>query len=346
VDHFIKFKGCPCHQHVENNEFGIKDFIQERQGLDIPYPDFAENDRLPKDARIGESDGPDNGQKKSKKPLGSTTTSEEWEEVADMLQRSMTGMDEAGKIKHFSMEKGNLLKDHAQEVRDVAKGKVTVDIDSVLSLFTDLSMINCTIDIGVVWNPWRNLQSSVHIAHKGIPLHRIPHFHLGKFGGELNFDLYVFAPKAYDKNARTRNGVIPNRLREETVAEFMDKCFLKAFHKCVQGPLANRWPSKYEIQKAKSTAPGIEGRIYRESDLTRCMELPVPLHPESIPKVWKKCKKYLAREIQRSNSKLSPLEGMQFFIDAKGTKDRLFTDSIPKVMSIYKDKVVEHQEII
>jgi hypothetical protein len=116
--------------------------------------------------------------------------------------------DEGGEIRHFHMASGDLVHHHREQVRKMARGRLTVDIDSVLSLFTDLSMINCTIDIAMVWNPWRNLESSVHIAHRGIPLHRIPHFHLGRFGRDLDFDLYMFVPKAYDKTAKVRNGVI------------------------------------------------------------------------------------------------------------------------------------------
>jgi hypothetical protein len=271
--------------------------------------------------------------------LSSTTSIEDQNAVREALQELFTGEDETDKVKDFSMRTGDLLHLRNQRIREMAAGKVTVDIDSVLSLFTDLSMINCTIDVAVVWSPWRNLQSSVHIAYKGIALHRIPHFFLGRFGRELIFDLYIFAPKAYDRDAKIRNGVIPNLLQEETIAEFMDKWFLKAAHECIPAAQANRWPSTYEIQKAKSTAAGIEGRMYRRPRFTKHMELTVPLLPEFIPRVWKKCEWYLRREIRGSNPKLVILDTFQLFINSKGTKDRLFTDSIPRVLVLYKDKV-------
>jgi len=339
VDHFISFKGCSHHTPVDADEYGMRAFTRERGQAGVPNPDFAEDERLPPEARVGESEGPDKGKRMMRDPLGSATTREGWTEIGAAIQNVLTGEDEEGETRHFHIGSGDLVHHHIQRIRDMARGTVTVDIDSILSLFTDLSMINCTIDIAMVWNPWRNLQSSVHIAHRGIALHRIPHFFLGRFGRELSFDLYVFAPKAYDKEAKIQKGVIPNRLREETIAAFMDECFLKAVHECIPAAQVNRWPSKYEIQKAKTAAAGIEGHVYRPSRQTRHMELVVPLMAEFIPRVWKKCQRYLKREIRRSNEKLLVLDGFQLFINSKGTKDRLFTDSIPKVMSTYKSKV-------
>jgi hypothetical protein len=341
VDHFIHFRGCDHHEPIDRDEYGITAFITERQEMEVPSPDFAEDERLPREARAGDWEGPDMGRRMMKDRLSSTTSSEEWIDLADELRRSFTGKDEGGEIKHFRMASGDLVHHHREQVRKMARGRLTVDIDSVLSLFTDLSKINCTIDIAMVWNPWRNLESSVHIAHRGIPLHRIPHFFLGRFGRDLNFDLYMFVPKAYDKNAKVRGGVIPNRVREETIAAFMDECFLKAVFECIPDAQSNRWPSRYEIQKAKAMAAGIEGRLYRKSRSVRHMELSVPLVAKFIPAVWKRCQDHLKREIDRSNAKLTVLEGFQLFINSKGTKDRLFMNSIPEVMSMYKDKVSE-----
>jgi hypothetical protein len=87
--------------------------------------------------------------------------------------------------------------------------------------------------------------------------------------------------------------VIPNRVHEDTIAAFMDECFLKAVHECIPG---KRWPSKHEIQKAKSAAAGIEGRVHRKA--RRHMELAVTLAAEYIGAVWKKCQRLL-REIKR-----------------------------------------------
>jgi len=314
-------------------------FIRERQIAGLPNPDFAEDERLPLEARVEESESSDKGKRMMKNPLSATVSIKDREGVSNSLQQLLTGQDEEGNVKPFHMACGDLLHHPSKRVRNMAQGKLTMDVDSVLSLFTDLCMINCTIDIAIVWNPWRNLQSSVHLAHKGIHLHRIPHFFLGRFGRDLSFELYMFAPKAYDKEAKVHNGLIPNRLREETIVAFMDECFLKAVHKCIPPAQRNRWPSKYEIQKAKSSAAGIEGRLYRQNVGARHMELSVPLAAEFIPAVWQKCERYLTREIRRSNSKLSVLQGFQLFVTSKGTKDRLFTDSIPKLMSIYKDKV-------
>src|SRR5437773_5929193 len=69
------------------------------------------------------------------------------------------------------------------------------------------------------------------------------------------------------------------------------------------------------------------------------MELYAPLDPLYIPQVWRSSQQYLAQEIRGSNPKLEILEGFELFINSKGTKDKLFADSLTNVLPLYKDKV-------
>jgi hypothetical protein len=62
--------------------------------------------------------------------------------VKDSLKRSLTGTDDRGNIQLFHIGAGDLTKHLQRQMRKMAPGQVTVDIDSVLVLFTDLSLIN------------------------------------------------------------------------------------------------------------------------------------------------------------------------------------------------------------
>jgi hypothetical protein len=48
VDHFIHFRGCNDHEPIDQDEYGIMAFITERQEMEVPNPDFAEDERLPR----------------------------------------------------------------------------------------------------------------------------------------------------------------------------------------------------------------------------------------------------------------------------------------------------------
>jgi len=72
----------------------------------------------------------------------------------------------------------------------------------------------------------------------------------------------MFTLKAYKKQ-KIKARTITNLLPEETVAAFIDNCFLKAVHECVEATQVYQFPKHYCIQKAKSRASSIEGHIYR-----------------------------------------------------------------------------------
>jgi len=62
VDHFINFKGCTQEEHTRNMRkshpsMSMEEFVNERRDIMQEYPtiwnpDFAQDERLPADARI------------------------------------------------------------------------------------------------------------------------------------------------------------------------------------------------------------------------------------------------------------------------------------------------------
>jgi len=339
ADQFIGFKGCEKHARMGQNAYGMSRFTEERVGYDLPKPDFAQEEYLPFEARNEKDPRTPNGCKKMRNGPFSHSSPTEWTHSADSFKRSLCGLNHQGDIRSFHMGAEDMTKHSQKPIRDLAHGKLTVDIDSALLLFTDLSLIQCTIDISMVWSPWKNLSSSVHITHHGVPLHRIPHLFLGRFGHDLDFDLYLFAPAAYNKGGKRKREKPANRLSETVMASFMNCCLLKAVHDCIPATHANQWPTRYEIQNAKSTAPAMEGRLYDRRGHTRHMNLTVPLVEQYIAPVWDKCLEYLMREIRQPKSPLSVLDGFQLFACSKNTKDRFFGENISDAMSLFKVKV-------
>jgi hypothetical protein len=57
--------------------------------------------------------------------------------------------------------------------RKLARGQTTLDIDSVMALFTDLSMIKTKIVLSIVAYGHKNLRASAHICHHRTPIHII-----------------------------------------------------------------------------------------------------------------------------------------------------------------------------
>ncbi len=136
--------------------------------------------------------------------------------------------------------------------REMARGETTLDVDSVLALFTDLSMINKEIAISIIVYPTKNLKKSVHIIHNSVPLHWIPHFHLGHFGHDIKFDLFIFLPALYNKDLKRWRNNLFNHVSEELRAEFMDKCLLPVIEDVITPNEGQSWDFSYMLSHAKS----------------------------------------------------------------------------------------------
>jgi hypothetical protein len=346
VDHFIDFQGCnPAdhdhHRHCDEECIGMFEFIKARNEIfdEIPMlaePDFAQDSRLPAEARNYENDDymEDNWEKRLTNPLDHMTTGE-WNRWSGKIEALFTGGEER---KHLAIGKNDITFSRDGAKRDMAIGQAIIDIDSILAMFTDLSVINTVIAISIVSNPIRNLKGSIHLAHHGAPLHHIPHFHLGHFGHDPKFDLYVMLPALYDKTIKRSKGNQHNHVSEDIRADFMDKCFLPAVEGVIGHHDGQAWDFRYDVSKAKATAAGREGNRHDNRSSGFRQEIHVDLDPTYIGLVWRKCEQRLKKEIRRAG-KLGAFKGFQFFINSKGYKHRMKADELSKLMMIYKEKV-------
>lgn len=215
---------------------------------------------------------------------------------------------------------------------------MTLDIDSILALFTDLSVIKTVIGISIVANPMKNLKQSIHFIHNGVLLHWIPHFHVGQFGHDPMFDLFMFLPALYNKDLKRRKNNLFNHVDEELQVEFMDQCLLPAVREVVTPNESQSWDFAYAVSLAKSQAIGIEGNQYQHQKEGFRQQMKFDLDGDDITAVWNKCNVQLRQAI-RGNRRLKAFKGFQFFINSKGYKHRTHTKGFSELMTVYKEKV-------
>src|SRR5579859_4437463 len=281
VDHLIDFKGCRRHTRVMGDGMtGMEEFVEDCRRLrqripEFTDPDFAQVERLPADARPREDqddDIEDKWRKFSQDPLGHMTANE-WKRCHKTIGNILTGGDESDMEdgvrvdRYLEVGKGDMMFANSRRRREKARGEMSLDIDSILALFTDLSVINTVVAISIVANPMKNLKRSVHLIHDGIPLHWIPHFHLGEFGHDPMFDLFMFLPGLYDKEVKRRKNNLFNHVEEKLRAEFMDECLLPAIREVVSPNESQWWDFAYVVRDQEFIAvygkPSVKG-IYRE----------------------------------------------------------------------------------
>jgi len=260
-----------------------------------------------------------------------------------MVGRIFTGGDDSDdedgiKLdRYLEVGKGDMMFTNSRR-REKARGEVTLDIDSILALFTDLSVINTMLSISIVANPMKNLKRSVHLIHNGIPLHWIPHFHLGQFGHDPMFDLFVFLPGLYNKEVKRRKNNLFNHVDEKLRAEFLNECLLPAIREVVSPNESQSWDFAYVVSQAKSQAVGLEGNRYKHTKESFNQQIKFDLDGDHIAAVWAKCNLRLRRAI-RGNGMLKVFKGFQFFINCKGYKHRTHTRGFSELMNVYKEKV-------
>jgi len=338
----------------------MEEFIDQRNQLlqeicEFRDPDFAQPEVLPVNARL--SGDPEEEVEDQWKDLGGMPlmhmTGEEWNRCYQTIEQVFIGPYPSEKrdrgpdersgqpnemTKTLETGKGDIMFDPSESRRRSARGKVRFDIDSVLALFNDLSVVKSVLSVTIVPLPMKNLQSDVHIIHNGVPLHWIPHFHFGRFGHDPTFDVFMFLPAIYNKGIRRQKNNLFNHVSEDVISEFMNKCFLPAVKQVLDDGEAQEWDFDYQLNKAKSNAIGLEGHIHgSERDRFR-QQLHFDLDADHISPVWKICRKRLSRAISR-NQLLRAFKGFQLFINAKNFKYRSGNQELSSLMRSYKTKV-------
>lgn len=348
VDHFVDFKGCSSEEHIydyDEMDLSMSEFVEKREEIldhvpEFAEPDFALEDRLPWQARLSKSkskwDCKDDWEKHLKEPLAHMTE-RRWKRKWRSIEHLFTG---GTQIRRLCIGKDDdISRSRSTAERRTAQGKATVDIDSILAMFTDLSVIATAINICITPQAHKNLTSNIHLAHRGIPVHHIPHFCLGSFGHDPKYDLFVLLPELYKPNVKRTKVNLYNHVREDIRAKFMNECFLHAVKQVVNSSDSQSWDFLYEVAKTKSTASAREGNKYKLM-MTKPFrqEIRCDLERHYIPTVWRICKGAMEEKMAREGT-LKAFRGFQFLINAKGYKHRLKADRFSQLMQIYKTEV-------
>jgi hypothetical protein len=316
--------------------------VREREEIfdrvpELRQPDFAQEERLPPIARFDDEPGLKDDWEKHLKDSLSHMSREEWESAWKDIQELFTGGITTEVNRQLSLAKDDLSCSGHRSQRNIAKGQAIIDIDSILAMFTDLSMIQSAISFCITSNPARNLSHTVHLQHKSKPLHHIPHFYLGQFGHDPKFDLYIMLPALYDKDKKRSKRNLYNHVPEVVISQFMNSCFLPSVKKVIGSNEGQSWDFHYEVSKANSMASSKEGKIHSQRKGGFRQEILKTLDGRHVEKVWKCCEVALRREMR--SGRLREFKDFQFFINAKGYKHRMRTDNMPALMTIYKEEV-------
>jgi hypothetical protein len=345
VDQFLGLNGCNSRDHdrVQGNRhikpISMSQFVEERQSvLDLlgedGLPDFAKDNQLPKEFRANQN-GEDEWKERCRDRLSHVST-DTWEENSPLFESAMTNADCCNLCLGHE---DDLASSTDKRERRFAQGDVTLDIDSVLAAFTDLSVINTPIRFSIVSNPSKNLQHSVHLCHGDIPFHHIPHFHLGTFSHNPDYDLFMMLLALHSKGKR-RKGKLYNHVPNKVRRAFMTKVFLPSVKEVLNPNERQAWQFNYDIAEANSTAKIKEGNLYATDEAEgRFFEVHADLGAEHIDKVWQKCERRLRRMIDVDDD-LKCFRGFQFFINAKGFKHRMNRKQFGDLMNIYKERVI------
>ena len=113
------------------------------------------------------------------------------------------------------------------------KNQMIFDIDNIITIFMNLSMINMIIEISIVSNLIRNLKENIHLTHQRVSLYHISHFHLDHFEHDFKFDLYIILSIFYDKKIKWERGNLYNHISKKIKVKFINIYFLSMIEEMI-----------------------------------------------------------------------------------------------------------------
>jgi len=356
VDHLIEYNGCNHEDHFKTygpQDISMAEFVEDRLSTmesvrELGRPDFANNDRLPPRNRTYYEDEPneydveDLSTQLEGAPLSHMSASR-WSETCEDTEKLFVGAPTSipGQTGLPNLEVGkdcDISTSEDAEKRAKSQGELTLDIDSILALFTDLSAIQTSINIYANSNPAKNLNSTVHLSHQNHPVHHIPQFFIGTLGDSPEYQLYMLLPRLFKKNVRRTKGNLHNHVPERVIELFMDTCFLPAVQETLPPRESQAWHFSFALVKANSKASIKEGNAYKIPGGRVGQQISYRLAKEHIPKVWKKCQRYLRTFIEQ-DPEYAVFKGYQFFVTGKNFKDLLHAENWPQLMKTCRKEV-------
>jgi len=347
VDHLVDFAGWSSEddheEYDEEKDISLLQFVERQQYLthenpEMMQPDFAQDDRLPPDSRTwkkGERryyNGEDFWKEKLSEPLDHMQE-KSWKHQSATIEQLFTGGPQP---KHLKVGKDVDISQHSNK-QHIAKGAVTLDIDNILAILPGLEAFNSTINVCLTQAPYKNLTGNVHLAHKGIPIHHIPHIYIGSTGTDPKYEIYVLFPDLYNRDLKCTKGNLHNHVPDNVHKVFMEECFLPAVENILGPNEAQSWKLRHEVIQANSTAAAKEGNKYRQaSGKSSRQEIRCDLDKKHLPAIWNRCHQEMARQFKDFSE---PFHDYKIFINAKSYKHRLKATCFSELMQVYKEEV-------
>ena len=135
-------------------------------------------------------------------------TTNEWKESHEIIEwifMNENDNDDKEEIKlnrYLKIEKDDMVFKDSWRRKEMIWEKMTLNMNNILTLFMNLSMINIEIMISIIVNSMKNLKKNMHFNHNKASLHLIPYFHLNHFKYDIKFDLFIFLSILYNKNLK------------------------------------------------------------------------------------------------------------------------------------------------
>jgi len=239
------------------------------------------------------------------------------------LERRLTGIDsdKSSNPPIMDLSKNDLcIFDSTQ-----SRVQITLDVDSVVSIFHRLDAIQAEINFHIYSNMLYSLKTGLNIFYEGIPIHKMCGWHFGVFAAEnMKFDLYLLLPRLSPVVGKINYA--PHKVQQF----FYDKIFLKAIRDVVPtiDPQYD-FPITWEQEKHLCEAVRDNKVMPREYN-HRQLDRTYPVAPDHLKNLWFRMDELLKEILNGENDdeclkKAKELEGMIFCVDAKNLKKKLFT---------------------
>jgi hypothetical protein len=221
--------------------------------------------------------------------------------------------DPTGKPLHICVQEGDTPSQTAE---------VAFDIDSITGFCHSLGIAKGGIRWHFTQMPVSDLQSGLHLNTRRVsyydrhghfhqvnkPVHKIPHYTLGRLIGFEDVSLYLLFPRLFREDQQS------SRLLDTDFRTWTDQVLLPAIYGHHNSTQLQHYPSSYDHGKYNSTARGVEGRSRKVDVFSREQQLIHLVPPDALATVWD----VIQQTIQQPG--LQQFQGVTILLHAKNLK--------------------------
>lgn len=206
----------------------------------------------------------------------------------------------------------------------------TVDIDSASGFATSLAVFRNGLDWVMKPHRVRNMSSNIHgvrlstesegphgdARRSSVPVHEVPHMHLGTGVGLFKIEAYALFPRIRDRAS--------NFLLDSEEELWYDEIWMPALIHTMPGDGLQEMPMSWRAAVARSKAKGLESYSTEETTFySRQRLLSIILQPQYLHEIWLEVSRRLAADVQKYHI----FQDCRLFLNSKGLKMQLKSNS-------------------